>query len=157
MGPKPITYEESRKRAISYFWSKILKTDSCWLWIGYTNGMGYGKFARGPFRYYAHRLSYEIENGEIPKGKFIRHSCDNPTCVNPGHLLIGTQQENMKDASIRKRMPTGDSCHLTKVTAENVKNLRRDYLKFKTTWADKLGVGLYQVDNIINVRSRLNG
>ena len=84
------------------FWGLIDKTDTCWLWKGprIPANVGYGYFSY----HLAHRVMWEIENGVIPKGKLICHSCDNPPCVNPSHLFIGTQKDNMRDASQKHRL-----------------------------------------------------
>ena len=83
----------------------------CWNWIGSTNKKGYGliggeingkRYAPKGRRMLAHRVSWVIHNGDIPDsdaahGTVVRHSCDNPKCVNPAHLLLGTQADNVKD------------------------------------------------------------
>lgn len=68
----------------------------------------------------AHRTAYKIKNGDIPEGKVIRHTCDNSKCINPAHLLIGTQEENINDAKERNRFKTADQHHNSKLTNENV-------------------------------------
>lgn len=88
---------------------QILNGDgACWGWKGSTDGKGYAVLSnrnRGvnsPEK--AHRVSYEMINGEIPNGKVVRHKCDNPICTNPDHLEVGTQKENMLDCSARGRL-----------------------------------------------------
>ena len=71
--------------------------DSCWEWQKLRYPTGYGRFGQ----LYAHRVSWEIENGDIPEGLHILHTCDNPPCVNPKHLYVGTHQDNMRDRQER--------------------------------------------------------
>lgn len=94
-------------RQIEVFWSKVDKTDNCWLWIGKKNNYGYGRFVlrhRPTIAIFAHRLSWMIDRGEIDTGKLICHKCDTPNCVNPSHLFIGTQSDNLLDASKKRRL-----------------------------------------------------
>lgn len=80
------------------FFSHIKKTDGCWMWQKYKDRSGYGKAQfKGKKYTSAHRWAYELFIGPIPDGKFVCHSCDNTSCVNPSHLWIGTTQDNKKD------------------------------------------------------------
>lgn len=87
------------------FWEKVRKTDSCWLWTGTTNGVGYGKLQMGSHDSVgAHRFSWELANRrKAPVGKVVMHSCDNRRCVNPAHLSLGTQGDNMADRDKKGR------------------------------------------------------
>lgn len=87
---------------VEKFWKLVLKDTPtfCWAWSGRTDAGGYGIV--GGQR--AHRLSYEIHNGPIPRGAVIRHRCDNPPCCNPDHLLIGTAYDNNIDRATRRRV-----------------------------------------------------
>lgn len=77
------------------FWSKVIKTDYCWTWIGSKNNRGYGTtHLDGGKTYYAHRASYEIAKGQIPEGLCLDHLCRNTLCVNPDHLEAVTMREN---------------------------------------------------------------
>lgn len=72
----------------------------CWLWLGGLTSAGYGAYGGGRA---AHRLSYATFNGPIPDGLLVRHARDQPSCVNPGHLLVGTHDDNMRDKVSRGR------------------------------------------------------
>jgi hypothetical protein len=89
------------------FWRRVQKTDGCWLWTGgtYSGGYGFMRGARGrnAQNVSAHRFSYELHKGKIPKGLVVMHSCDNPACVNPNHLSVGTHKENYEDMIAKGR------------------------------------------------------
>lgn len=88
------------------FWERVDKTSGCWLWTGAksTNG-GYGYFiyGRGGQKLRAHRVAWEMTHGPIPEGWVVMHLCDNPLCVNPDHLEVGTQADNVLDMRIKDR------------------------------------------------------
>ena len=91
------------------FFEKVEKTDSCWLWTGYRNPVGpkgnYGIIRSDTKRTMikAHRASWEIHNGPIPDDACVLHKCDNPPCVNPDHLFLGTQRSNWYDMLEKRR------------------------------------------------------
>jgi hypothetical protein len=88
---------------VDRFWEKVQKGDGCWVWSG---GLisGYGRFVvRHGLYVRAYRFSYELANGPIPDGLFVCHRCDNPPCVNPAHLFLGTCKDNFEDMRAKGR------------------------------------------------------
>ncbi len=91
---------EYTTKDIERFYAKVSKTPTergCLEWTGYHNRLGYGYFKVGKKNIGAHRIAWEIVNGPIPAGLVIRHMCHNPQCVNPAHLRLGSQADNVRD------------------------------------------------------------
>ncbi|MGL4610162.1 MAG: HNH endonuclease [Trueperaceae bacterium] len=112
------------------FWAKVdKKADTeCWLWLGGTTVYGHGLFWNQKL-IRAHRFSYELHLGDIPKGLELMHMCDVPGCVNPHHLTPGTHEDNMKDMVIKQRSAFGVRHWKAKLDDDKVrtiKQLRRD-------------------------------
>lgn len=85
------------------FWMKVDTSGDCWLWKGALNTSGYGMAFFNGKTHAATRFAYEFINGPIPAGLLVMHSCDNPGCVNPAHLSLGTHQENTDDRVAKGR------------------------------------------------------
>lgn len=102
-----------------------LSETGCWEWLRSKNPDGYGDLRiRGPVRS-AHRVSYEAHIGPIPAGMLVRHSCDNPGCINPSHLLLGTTQDNVDDREERGRRDVrGEDNGMAKLTEADVIHIR---------------------------------
>lgn len=129
------------------FWEKVKKTASCWLWIGSTNGAGYGHLGlgrAGQGTVAAHRLSWKIHHGKLPPvGIGVLHRCDVSRCVRPSHLFCGNALVNMRDAAAKSRLPKGERHWNSKLTEECVRVIRclLDTKKFsQTSIATRFGV-----------------
>ena len=89
---------DMEQKYIDLFWAKVDKSGNCWNWTAAKDIDGYGKYSiakKGSWR--AHRFSLLVSGVEIPEGKIVLHHCDNPSCVNPAHLSVGTVQDNNLD------------------------------------------------------------
>lgn len=111
------------------FWEKVDRRgpDECWNWLGSKNGKGYGSFYANGKMNKAHVISYEMNVGPIHDGLFVCHKCDNPPCVNPNHLFLGTNQDNIKDMFAKGRFPDhkGENHPGAKLTEHDVLEIRR--------------------------------
>ena len=108
------------------FWAnvKIGNPDECWPWLRATIPPGYGVFAKGKEKVYAHRYACADAHGPIPDGYLACHKCDNPICCNPNHLSPGTAKQNSDDAIQAGRLVTGERINTAKLTASNVREIR---------------------------------
>lgn len=96
----------------------------CWLWAGTVHGKGYGHIWYKGSCKKAHRASYEEFVGKIPEDMYVMHKCDNPACVNPDHLMLGTNQDNMDDRNNKMRQAHGESHSKAKLTDKLVLYIR---------------------------------
>jgi hypothetical protein len=130
----------------------------CWVWGGRTNGWGYGRFSIGGRDVATHRVSFEIANGAIEGGLLVRHSCDNPPCWNPAHLLSGTTRDNSDDMVVRGRARGplkpryGDKHPHAKLSVEAVREIRRLYSEglSQKALAQQYGVNPSNISRAIN-------
>ena len=143
--PGTILYDNGRPvkftpELLARFWSHVAKGDGCWLWLLRGDADGYGAFSvvheRPCSR--AHRIAWMIHFGAIPDGLCVLHKCDNPPCVRPDHLFVGTNADNMRDMAKKgrcrpgshlypERMPRGEDNFKSKMTTAKVIEMRSLY------------------------------
>lgn len=137
------------------FTSKFIQKgeDECWNWTGNITG-GYGQFKYSGKAIPAHRFAYRVYRGEIPEGLWVLHDCDNPICVNPNHLFLGTAQDNTNDMVSKGRArfncsegPGEKACKgeehgMARLSEDQVKEIRRRYkrISYHSTNARQLAV-----------------
>lgn len=149
------------------FWSKVNRTDSCWEWIASRNSQGYGHFMLDGHIHLAHRVVWVMTHGEWPGELCVCHHCDNPSCVNPDHLFLGTRADNNRDRDLKgrynapgvqemlRRMPhrrvRGERCHSAKLSESDVRVIRRRVLQGEPmrSIAREYGVGKTAISDII--------
>lgn len=158
------------EKTINRFWSKVEKKegDSCWEWIGCKDAHGYGEFPTKFRKKHTrgHQMSWIIHFGEIPDGLGVLHRCDNPSCVNPKHLFLGTQADNNRDMNEKGRRRSrflygenhpqhGTNSKFHKLTEDQVKEIRRLKLTGEYTLreiAEMFGVTHGVINNICQGR-----
>ncbi len=137
---------------IERFWAKVDKSGDCWEWTGGRQGKGYGSFWLKNSMRPAHRISWELHNGSIPDGLYVLHKCDNRICINPKHLFLGTNQENMTDRNLKGRQARGEKIGIAKLTwesVEEIRNLHSDGIS-QYELAERFGVDTSRICRIIH-------
>lgn len=163
--PSTVIRESPRARSAVgvRFWSKVVTSPGCWIWVAGRNRRGYGLFGAGtrmnPMSLLASRASWMLARGPIPAGLYVCHHCDNPPCVRPDHLFLGTQSDNMLDAyskgrkrGFTQRRQTGEENHRAKLTADTVRTIREARLPARVL-AQQLGVSKQAVQDVRSGRT----
>lgn len=161
---RPCWYEWKALRPVPLevrFWKHVDKQgpDECWPWTGASSQYGYGHINSGPKpnrRLIASRVSYEIANGPIPAGAHVLHSCDNPPCVNPAHLSIGSPRDNSDDKITKQRHARGATHGGARLSESDVEAIRALSAAGQTGRyiANLLGTSEGWVSMIINNKGR---
>ena len=134
------------------FLAKVQQPSACWEWTAVKNRDGYGRLRVNGTMVLAHRLAYAHFIGEIPAGMVILHRCNNPGCVNPDHLRVGTQGENIAHCIASGRRAKGERNGAAKLTTQEVIRIRTDYASGKIyQWelAEQAGVNQSMVSRIV--------
>jgi hypothetical protein len=135
------------------FWEKVQKSNDCWLWASAINNKGYGDFHIGYGKHkLAHRVAYELTYGDLPPNTILRHTCDNPKCVRPDHLIPGTMTDNQHDMAIKGRSCHGSKSYFAKLNETTVLAIRSDPdIGILPQWriAEKYGISRATISNIL--------
>lgn len=122
---KMVATKESRQPSSERFWSRVERGPDCWNWQGRLGTSGYGQIKIWGKQWIASRVAWTLVFGQIPLGLCVCHHCDNPRCVNPTHLWLGTSQENMADMRQKARASRGERNHSAVLTSADVIEIRR--------------------------------
>ncbi len=126
----------------------VAEESGCIRFTGHLDGEGYGGIMVARVKYMAHRLSYSLNNGPIPDGYVVRHKCDNPSCINPEHLEVGTQADNIADKVSRGRQARGSGAGRAILTEESVREIRSSPLKVSEL-STLYGVSVVSIRNVL--------
>lgn len=144
---KPLTKLRTMMTPAERFWQRVVKGADCWVWVGNIDQDGYGRLRTTAGHIRAHKFSYELHHGPVPKGMVVRHLCHNRQCVNPSHLATGTAKDNVQDSIRDKRMAYGERHRWTKLAEEQVRAIYADPRPTRTV-AEDYGVSISAVYHI---------
>ena len=156
---RPLRRGDLTPAVIARFHLKVQRTPSCWLWTGTKESHGYGQVYTGlrpdgkKDRHYAHRVAYVLALGDVPGDLEVMHGCDIPSCVNPGHLTLGTHQQNIADRDRRGRTKK-TSPRIRKIDAQGVRDIRAMRHIPPADFARQYGVDVSHIKHIRTGRRR---
>lgn len=136
--------------AIERFWNFVSKADGCWFWTGSKISGRYGGFHFANGETLAHRAAWTFTFGKIPEGMQVLHRCDNPVCVNPEHLFLGTQNDNVKDAIAKNRLCKK---HTDRATVIAIRQFAERFGKQYNEMVSVFGLSQNIVRDIVNRRT----
>jgi HNH endonuclease len=128
-------------------------SNGCMLWLGAKTTGGYGHLRVHKQNQKAHRVAWELARGPVPEGFFICHVCDVPACVNPDHLFLGTNADNMQDCAAKGRTARGEKSGMHKLTEDQVREIRQRYSEggvSQRTLAGAYGVSIGVINTVIH-------
>ncbi len=139
------------------FWAKVNKhgPNNCWEWTAAKQGAGYGTIGVDGKVVQAHRYSYELHYGPIPEGMSVLHHCDNRACVNPDHLFLGTNADNIADKMNKGRQARGITHSRARLTEAQVIEIRRKYAKGHISHAMLAAEYHVSISAIANITQRI--
>lgn len=129
------------------FWEKVTKTDGCWLWTANMNKKGYGRLWLNGRNEFAQRVSWYLHFGKRDEALLVLHKCDTPSCVNPDHLFLGTNADNMLDKRLKGRSAKGEGNGNRKLTNEQIIAIRNSQGSVKEI-SQQFNIDKTQVYNI---------
>lgn len=153
--PQSVKEIKFSDKDIERFWSKVHKggEDECWDWMRGKDKDGYGAFWLNNEDIRAHRLAFIMKNGQIPSNMFVCHRCDNPACVNPGHMFLGSSRDNINDMLSKGRTLKGEKNNGAKLKEHQVTEIKKIYLAGNVSsrvLAKQFGVGKGTILKIVN-------
>jgi hypothetical protein len=137
------------------FWAQVDMLGECWVWTGARTSAGYGHLRYGGHDFSAHRCSFELTHGALPADMFVCHRCDNPPCVNPAHLFLGSPKDNTADMHRKGRASRmglrGEASASARTTDEGIIQIRLDFARGATTTelSRQFGYSEYYIRKIV--------
>ena len=133
---------------VARFWPKVRLTNTCWIWTAAISEGGYGVIQVAGKLVKAHRLSWHLHFGPFRDGLWVLHHCDNPRCVNPSHLFLGTPKDNMQDMMSKGR-GKNPNAKLTEAQVHEIREIRKTDGRNQSVLAKQYGISQSAISRII--------